>query len=113
MVLGKYLLIKDVIFDDYVMVGGHTTIAPGTIVGKETLVAAISSTTYNQILDPGWIYIGNPVIRLKPNKYAEERRDIITKMDVDEEKKIEVIHEVNIDEDKKDLIKTEEEVKES
>ena len=30
MVLGKYLLIKDVIFDDYVMVGGHTTISPGT-----------------------------------------------------------------------------------
>jgi len=113
MVLGKYLLIKDVVFDDYVMVGGHTTISPGTIVGKETLVAAISSTTYNQILDPGWIYIGNPVIKLKPNKYAEERRDIITKMDVDEEKKIEVTHEVNIDEDKKDLIKTEEEVKES
>lgn len=110
MVIGRYLLIKDVIFDDYVMIGGHTTISPGTIVGKETLVAAISSTTYNQIIDPGWIYIGNPVIKLKPNKYAEERRDIITKTDVDEVKKIQVTHEVNIDEDKKELIKTEEEV---
>lgn len=113
MVLGKYLLIKDVIFDDYVMIGGHTTISPGTIVGKETLVAAISSTTYNQIVDPGWIYIGNPVIKLKENKYAEERRDIIVRTDVDEVKKTKVTHEVNIDEDKKELIKIEDEVKKS
>ncbi len=113
MVIGKYLLIKDVIFDDYVMIGGHTTISPGTIVGKETLVAAISSTRYNQIVDPGWIYIGNPVIKLKENKYAEERRDILVRTDVDEVKKIKVSHEVNIDEDKKELIKTEDEVKKS
>jgi len=113
MVLGKYLLIQNLIFDDYVMIGGHSTISPGTIIGKESMVAAISTTTYNQILDPGWIYFGNPVIKLKENKYAEQRRDVIVKMDVDEEKKIKVIHEVNIDEDKKDLIKTEEEVKKS
>ncbi|MBA7598808.1 hypothetical protein ES703_05830 [subsurface metagenome] len=33
------------------------------------------------------------------------RRDIIHKVDVDEEEKTEVEHEVNIDEDKKHLIK--------
>jgi len=103
MVVGKYLLIKDVILDDYVVIGGQSTISPGTIVGKDSVVGAISSTTYNQILEPGWIYFGIPVIKLKKNRYAEERRDIVMKKDVDEERKFEVEHEINIEEDKKDL----------
>ena len=113
MIVGKYLLIQDVIFDDYVMIGGHAIIAPGTIIGKESVVGAITSTTYNQVLDPGWVYFGFPAIKLKENKYAEERRDIIIKRQVDEAKKYTTTHEVNIDEDKKDLIKTEKEMKES
>jgi len=103
MVVGKYLIIKDVILDDYVVIGGHSTISPGTIVGKDSVVGAISTTTYNQILEPGWIYFGIPVIKLKKNRYAEERRDIVMKKDVDEERKFEVEHEINIEEDKKDL----------
>lgn len=101
MVVGKYLIISRIILDDYALVGGHTTIAPGTIVGKDTVVAAISITTFNQVLEPGYIYIGIPVIKLKPNKYAESRRDIIVKKDVDKEVKFHVEHEVNIEEDKK------------
>ncbi|MFX1325183.1 MAG: hypothetical protein ACFE8N_09505, partial [Promethearchaeota archaeon] len=113
MVVGKYLIIKSVIFDDYVLVGGHTTIAPGTIFGKESVIGALSSTTYNQVLEPNWVYFGFPAIKLKENRYAEQRRDIILKRNVDEEEKFEMEHEVNIDEDKKDLIKTKEELKES
>jgi acetyltransferase-like isoleucine patch superfamily enzyme len=108
MVVGKYLIIKRVIFEDYVLVGGQTTIAPGTIMRRDSLIGALSSTTYNQILDPNWIYFGIPAIKLKKNKYAQLRRDIIIKRSVDDETKIETIHEVNIDDDKKDLIKTEE-----
>jgi len=108
MVVGKYLIIKKVIFGDYVLIGGQTTIAPGTIVGKETLVGAISFTVYDEILEPGWVYFGMPVRKLKPNKYAESRRDLIVKKDVDARKKFEIEHEVNIDEDKKELIKTKE-----
>jgi acetyltransferase-like isoleucine patch superfamily enzyme len=106
MVVGKYLILKDVVFEDYAMVGGHTTIAPGTIMGKESVIGALSSTTYNQVLEPGWVYFGFPAIKLKENKYAEERRDVIIKRDVDEAKKFETTHEVNIDEDKKELVKT-------
>ncbi|MHA1107273.1 MAG: hypothetical protein ACTSPN_16390 [Promethearchaeota archaeon] len=106
MVIGKYLIIKRVVFDDYVMVGGHTTIAPGTIMGHDSVIGAISSTTYNRILDPNYIYFGIPAIPLKENKYAEERRDIVVKRLVDESKKMEETHEVNIDEDKKKFIKT-------
>jgi acetyltransferase-like isoleucine patch superfamily enzyme len=111
MVVGKYLIIKKVVCDDYIMIGGHTTIAPGTIMGKESVIGAISSTTFNQVLEPNWVYFGIPAIKLKENKYAEERRDLILKRDVDEAKKFEIEHEVNIDTDKKDLVKTENEVK--
>jgi acetyltransferase-like isoleucine patch superfamily enzyme len=109
MVIGKYLIIKKIIFDDYVMVGAHTTLVPGTIVGKETVVGAISTTTTNQILEPGWVYTGIPVLKFKPNKYADSHREILMRKDVDEAKKYEIEHEVNIDEDKKDLIKPDEE----
>jgi hypothetical protein len=111
MVVGNYLIIRKVIFDDYVMVGGHTSIVPGTIVGKEAMVGAISTTTMNQILEPGWIYSGIPVMKLKPNKLAFSHREILMKKDVDESKKYEVSHELNIDEDKKELIKNGEETK--
>ncbi|MFX1435777.1 MAG: hypothetical protein ACFFAA_01020 [Promethearchaeota archaeon] len=102
MVIGKYLIIKKVIFDDYVLIGGETTIAPGTIVGKETLVGAMSYSVYNQILEPGWVYFGMPIVKLKKNKYAEQRRNKITKRDVDDEKKFEIEHDINIDDDKKE-----------
>ncbi len=103
MVIGKYLLIKKVFFDDYVVIGGQSIIAPGTIVGKDSVVGALSTTTYNQVLEPGWIYFGIPVIKLKPNKYAEGRREILMKRDVDGEKKFEIKYDVNVDEDKKDI----------
>jgi carbonic anhydrase/acetyltransferase-like protein (isoleucine patch superfamily) len=108
MVVGKYLIIKKVIFDDYSMVGGHTTIAPGTIIGHDGVIGAVSSTSYCQVLKDNWIYFGFPAIPLKENKYAEERRDLIIKRDVDDEKKFEMEHEVNVDEDKKKLIKLKE-----
>ena len=108
MVVGKYLIIKRVIIEDYVLVGGQSTIAPGTIFKHDSMIGALSTTTYDQVLDSNWIYFGIPGIKLKKNKYAEMRRDIITKRSVDDETKIEMIAKVNIDDDKKDLIKTEE-----
>ena len=104
MVIGKYLIIKKVIFGDYSLVGGQTTIAPATILGEDTFIGAISNTVCNQILEPGYVYIGIPARKLKPNKYAEERRNVILKKDIAGEKRFEVEHEVNIDEDKKDLV---------
>jgi len=104
MVIGKYLIIKRTIFDDYTVIGGVSNIAPGTFVGKDTVIGAFSTTTYDQILEEGWIYFGIPAIKLKPNKYAEERRDVILRRVVDEEKKYEEKHEINIDEDKKSFV---------
>jgi acetyltransferase-like isoleucine patch superfamily enzyme len=104
MVVGKYLIIKNVICSDYSLIGAYSTIAPGTIIGEDTFVSALSTSVYSQMLEPGWIYIGIPCIRLKPNKYAESKREILIKRDVDELKKFEIEHEVNIDDDKKDLV---------
>ncbi|MHA2038475.1 MAG: hypothetical protein ACW972_05510 [Promethearchaeota archaeon] len=104
MVVGRYLIIKHVICGDYSLIGGYSTIAPGTIVGQDTFVSALSTSVYSQILEPGWIYLGIPCIKLKPNKYAESQREILMKRDVDEERKFEIEHEVNVDEDKKDLV---------
>ncbi len=97
------MIIKRVIFGDYVLIGGEATIVPGTIVGKDTLVGAISYSVYNQILEPGWVYFGMPAVKLKRNKYAEGRRNKITRRDVDDKKKFVIDHDINIEEDKKDL----------
>ena len=105
MIVGNYLIIKKIIFDDYALVGGQSTIAPGTHLGEDTMLGAVSVTTLNQDLEDGWIYSGIPARKLKLNQYAETRRDIIQKVDVDEAKKVEIEHEVVIDEDKKHLLK--------
>ena len=104
MVVGKYLIIKKIIFDDYVVIGGQSNVAPGTFVGRDTVIGALSVTKYNQILEEGWLYMGVPVRKFKPNKFAEERKNVISKRDVDDETVYEVKQEINIDEDKKDLI---------
>jgi carbonic anhydrase/acetyltransferase-like protein (isoleucine patch superfamily) len=102
MVVGKYLIIKRVILDDYVLIGGQSTVAPGTLVGRDSMLGAVSITTFKQMLEDGWIYTGIPARKYKPNKLAETRRDVISKISVDEEARVEVEHEINIDDDKKD-----------
>jgi carbonic anhydrase/acetyltransferase-like protein (isoleucine patch superfamily) len=105
MIIGKYLIIKKVILGDYAVVGGLDLISPGTVIGKESITGTFSATIPSQYIDPGWIYIGPHYARkLKPNKYAEQRRDLIYEKHVDDEIKYEVKQEVNIDEDKKNLI---------
>ena len=104
MVIGKYLIIKQVILEDYAVIGGQTTIAPGTIFGKESLLGAMGCTIFNQIIEPGYVYLGVPAWKYKKNKPIQERREFLIKKDIDEEKKIEIAHEINIDEDKIDLI---------
>ncbi|MHA1658932.1 MAG: hypothetical protein ACTSUT_07400 [Promethearchaeota archaeon] len=105
MVIGKYLIIKKIILDDYALVGGQTTIAPGTIFGRDTVLGAVSVSIYNQFFEPGWIYTGIPGRKFKPNKISESKRDRIAKKYVDEEKREEVKHDVNIEDKKRHLLK--------
>ncbi|MBN1801676.1 MAG: hypothetical protein JW891_09240 [Candidatus Lokiarchaeota archaeon] len=102
-IVGKYLIIKQVFLDDYVVIGGHATISPGTFIGSDSVVGALSTTNFMQVLKEGWIYFGIPAIELKPNKFAESRKPIIKIVDVDGLRKYKKNHEINIDEDKKGL----------
>jgi len=104
MIIGKYLIIKQVIFDDYTVIGGQATIAPGTIIERDTVIGALSTTTFLQFLENGWIYFGVPAIKLKQNRYAESKRDLVQKVDVAELKKYSIEHDVNIEKDKKKLL---------
>ncbi|MFX1452918.1 MAG: hypothetical protein ACFFCM_18930 [Promethearchaeota archaeon] len=105
MIVGKYLIIKKIILGDYSVVGGVSNVSPGTVFGKESVIGAFSGTIPNQIIEPGWVYIGPQSARkLKPNKYAEQRRDIIYQTDVEQEIKYAVKQDVNIDEEKKELL---------
>ncbi len=104
MVIGRYLIIKEVILDDYSIVGGMSTVAPGTIFGKESMTGAFVLTSFDQILDPGWIYIGIPARKFKHNVDTVEKRTTITKKNIDKEQILEVNHEINIDDDKKNLL---------
>jgi len=97
MVVGNYLIIKKITLDDFSLIGGQSTIAPGTHFGKDTVLGAVSVTTLNQILEDGWIYGSIPARKLKLNKYAEERTASIHKVDVDGEE--------NIDEDKRKFLR--------
>ncbi|MFX0006995.1 MAG: hypothetical protein ACFFA7_16580 [Promethearchaeota archaeon] len=112
MVVGKYLIIKKVVLGDHTVVGGLSHVTPGSILGKESVLGAFSATIPNQYLEDGWIYLGPQFARkLKPNKYAEQRRDVIYKVNVDDEIKYEVQQEINIDEDKKELLDNDKEEK--
>lgn len=105
MIVGNYLIIKKIILGDHILVGGVSHVSPGTIMEKESVLGAFSTTIPSQILERAWIYFGPQFARkLKPNKYAEQRRDVIIRKHVDEELKYEVKQEVNIDEDKKKFL---------
>ncbi len=104
MVIGKYLIIKRVIFGDYTVAGGVSNIAPGTFMGVDSVTGAFTNTNFNQFIEPGWIYVGLPAMKYKPNKFAEQRRDKIFIKDVEEEITYEIQQDVNIDEDKKQLV---------
>lgn len=104
-IVGNYLIIKKIILGDHIVVGGVSNVSPGTIMGKESILGAFSTTIPNQIIEQAWIYLGPQFSRkLKPNKYAEQRRDIIYRKHVDEEVKYEVKQEVNIDEEQKKIL---------
>ncbi len=70
-----YLLIKKVIVGDHVVLGGNSIVSPGTIVGKGATLGVWTVTYINQVLDPDWIYIGNPARKYKPaQKLIEESK---------------------------------------
>jgi carbonic anhydrase/acetyltransferase-like protein (isoleucine patch superfamily) len=65
-----YLLLKKVIVGDHVVLGANSIVSPGTIIGKGATLGVWTITHINQILDPDWIYIGNPAQKYQPAQKA-------------------------------------------
>jgi len=80
-IIGDFLIIKKVILEDLAIVGSQAVVAPGTIIRKNTVLGAFSTTTLNQVLEPNWVYMGVPARKFKPNKFAEERKERAAKTD--------------------------------
>ncbi|UCC20103.1 MAG: hypothetical protein JSV62_02140 [Promethearchaeota archaeon] len=94
-----YLLIKRVIIGDHVVLGANSIVSPGTIIGKSSTLGVWTATHINQILEPNWIYIGNPARKYQPIQSAiEESRKQAMRRVVDTGERIP--YDVNQFEDK-------------
>jgi len=67
-----YLLIKKVVVGDHVVLGANSIVSPGTIIGKGATLGVWTVTHINQIIEPDWIYIGNPAQKYQPTQIAIE-----------------------------------------
>lgn len=70
-----YLLIKKVVIGDHVVLGAKSIVTPGTIIGKGSTLGVWTVTHINQIIEPDWIFIGNPARKYQPaQKVIEESK---------------------------------------
>ena len=61
-----YLLIKKVVIGDHVVLGAKSIVTPGTIIGKGSTLGVWTVIHINQIIEPDWIFIGNPARKYQP-----------------------------------------------
>ncbi len=71
-IIGNLLIIRKTKIEDDVRIGSHAIIMPGTHIGKSCILAANSVTTVEQVLEPGWIYVGIPAKKYKINYFFED-----------------------------------------
>ena len=84
-----YFLLKKVILGDHCVLGGHAIVSPGTIIGKGTTLGIWSITHIAQILEPNFIYIGQPSRKYQPaHKLIESSRTTRDRRIVDTGEKI-------------------------
>ncbi|MFX0187942.1 MAG: acyltransferase [Candidatus Hodarchaeota archaeon] len=89
MIIADHLLIKKVIIGDHVIIGGNAIVAPGTVIGKGTTLGVWATTHIGQILEPDWIYIGNPARKYQPTQMmVEESKKVTLRRIVDTGEKI-------------------------
>lgn len=68
--IGHNVLLHDCAIGARVLVGMGSTLAPGTVVRDNVLVAAGSGTAQGQVLDSGWLWGGRPA---RPISRLDER----------------------------------------
>jgi carbonic anhydrase/acetyltransferase-like protein (isoleucine patch superfamily) len=72
MVTTDELIIKRVTIGKQCVVGAHSVISPGTLIGDNTILGAVSGTFVDQILEPGWVYMGCPAQKWRENQFRED-----------------------------------------
>ncbi|TFF94185.1 MAG: hypothetical protein EU543_01895 [Promethearchaeota archaeon] len=71
-IIGDYLLVKKVVIGDHVVLGGNCVVAPGSVIGKSCTLGVWAITHINQVLDPGWIYVGRPARKYQKAERSKE-----------------------------------------
>ena len=72
MITTEFLIIKRVKIGKNCLIGGHSVVAPGTILQDNVLLGALSSTQVSQELESGWVYMGSPAQKYRESKFREE-----------------------------------------
>jgi len=79
-IIGNMLIIRKTVIEDCVRIGAHSVVMPGTHMGKNSILAASSTTYVGQELEEGWIYLGIPAKKYKKNLfYQDELESLIEK----------------------------------
>ena len=77
-----------------VVIGGACLVSPGTIIEDNVMLGARSTTKIGQVLEEGWIYFGNPAVKLRKNTLAKEMTYKATELKEGEEREqYQVVHE--------------------
>ncbi|HEC40196.1 hypothetical protein LCGC14_0875200 [marine sediment metagenome] len=71
-IIGNLLIIRKTVIEENVRIGSHAIVMPGTYIGKNCILAANSVTTVEQVLEPGFIYVGIPAKKFKKNYFFED-----------------------------------------
>ena len=69
--IGHNVSLTDCTIGDHSLIGISATVAPGTIVKSDVLLAAGAQTEPGQLLESGWLWAGRPARRIAPLDQAK------------------------------------------
>ncbi|MHA1518646.1 MAG: DapH/DapD/GlmU-related protein [Promethearchaeota archaeon] len=72
MITAELLIIKRVKIGNNCLVGAHSVVSPGTQIRDNTILGALSSTTFGQELEANWVYMGTPAVKYRPSKFRDQ-----------------------------------------
>ena len=71
MITVEHLIIKPVKIGKDCLIGAHSVVSPGTQIGDQVILGALSCTNLGQHLESNWVYWGNPALKFKKMQFRE------------------------------------------
>ena len=68
LIIKDRLIIKKVVFKDNIIIGAHSVVLPGTLIGSNTILDGITLTKVNQKLEADSVYSGIPAKKIMENR---------------------------------------------